>query len=120
MQLSVDLSALPLVVREKVNKNIHHSDAAQYVLAAVEQAKMAKLVRDVMKPGVNTGIGPMTSIIHPYFYAQMQRLHGEKIFMDPEFVPWLQKEDDCTRVPDVGTKVQVGYTGRNGFKRRNG
>jgi hypothetical protein len=113
--LTFDLSGLTLEARERVIKHLHHEDAAKLALAQVRQAQIAQFVRDVVRPGMCTGllgkIGRMTDCIDPGILQQCAAQFGhETAYQDPEFRPWLRKRYEAVAVPDVRTTVGVGWT----------
>lgn len=112
MQLTCDLSGLPPAVREKVIRNVQHEDAAQFALAQVEQARMAKFVRESAVTGaLKEGCGPMTGIIHQGIKNYLAALHGHKtVYQDPDFMKWLQRNHEEFRGMDVRQKIGVGWT----------
>lgn len=110
--LTCNLSQLDPAVRERVLKHLQHEDAAAYALARVEQAKISKFYQENVRAGTTkNGIGPLNFVIHPYLRNQLSAEYGPSIWQDVAFVEWLKKHHDCFRVPEVGTKIQVGYTG---------
>ena len=111
MYLTQDLSRLDPALRESMLKQLAHEDRAQFVLAQIEQAKMAKFCRDHVAPGTTKdGVGPLRSIIHPGLKNYLAAKYGHATaWRDPDFMKWLTKRFDEFRVPDAGTKVQAGW-----------
>jgi hypothetical protein len=115
MQLTVDLSNLDPRTRDRIVKNAVHEDVAQYQLACIEQARAAQYYRHFAEAGrTKDYAGPLKSIIHPYFRNMLSATASsekELIWSDPEFLRWLMKREDCFRVEECATRVQVGYQG---------
>ncbi len=113
MQFTVDLTGLPLHMRERVVKHVVHEDVAQFQLALVEQARLKKLYDEA--PVLNRdGIGPLSAICHVGLKNWLAAKFGQRtVYSDPDFMPWLQKKHEEFRGKDVRTKIQIGYTGRS-------
>lgn len=106
-----DLSRLDPDTRGRIIRKLQDKDAAQYDLARIEQAKVAKLYNEAAGPGTTkNGFGPLNMVVTPYFRGYLRRLYGDSCFEDPDFVRWLNKEEEWFRVRETGTKIQVGFT----------
>lgn len=114
MDFTVDLSGMPPAVANQVIRKIRHSDRARFELDLLEQRKLKQLHDEVVAPGWNTNIGRQTMCITPGQWAAFMKVYGQKCWADPEFAPWVLKQDQHAdfRVKDVGTRIQSGYTGR--------
>jgi hypothetical protein len=111
MQLSVNLSHLPIETRRAVVKGIRHEDRARHVLGLVEQLKLKRLADQIVQPGFNNDVGRTAMIVSPGQYQAAQMIYGERCWADPEFSKFLLKHHPEFRVKDVGTRIQSGYTG---------
>jgi len=115
MDFSVDLSGLRPDVANAVIRKIQHEDRARFELERIEQIRTKALLDQVVKPGFNNAMGRQTMFLMPSQAHAFRQLYGQLCWADPDFAPWVLKQDQHAdlRVKDVGTKIQVGYTGRS-------
>ena len=111
MQLTADLSQLNPEVRKALIRRLQFEDKAQFDLGVVEQRRMAKLYANAPVGTFKEQLGPAQFIMSQDQWQRAMQRYGQHIFLDPEFVPWLQKKNEDMRVPQRGTKIQVGYVG---------
>lgn len=112
MELSIDLSGLDVATAQGVIKGLNHEDKARHDLGVIEQLRLKKLADDLAQPGFNNGLGRTVMVLSPEQAAMARRIYGELCFADPDFSKFLLKNHPEFRVKDVGTKVQIGYTGK--------
>lgn len=114
MDFSVDLSQLPPEVANRVIRKIQHADRAQFELERIEQIRTKQWLDRVVVPGWNNQMGRQNMFIMPTQVDAIRRLHGPLCWADPDFAPWVLKQDQHAdfRVRDVGTRIQSGYTGK--------
>ena len=112
MQLTADLSQLPPEVRNAIIKKLAHEDKARYDLGVIEQRRMAKLMGDAPVGAFKADLGPAQFIMSQDQWQRAMQRYGEKIFLDPDFVPWLQRRNEDMRVKQSATRIQTGYTGK--------
>jgi hypothetical protein len=113
MFLTSDLSKLDPATRAALIKHLQHEDAAQLAIEKAEQARVAQLYRNVMRPGDNPhgGIGQRHSVVHVGLQNRLAAQYGHDVaWNDPEFRQWLLKHEDAFRVPDCRTKISSGWT----------
>lgn len=110
MQFSADLSGLEPQTRQAVIKKLRHEDRARYELGVIEQIRMKRMYDSVVKTGAFNECGPATMILSQDQYQRAMAQHGQLCFMDPNFAPWLLKNNDDMRVKSAGTRIQVGWS----------
>lgn len=70
-------------------------------LAAAYQAEQGirrqkLMMADAKQRGIKQGrcaLGTRVGLIDPVLAAQCRRIHGERCFSDPEFLPWLMRHN---------------------------
>lgn len=109
--LTVDLTRLPQSTREILRKSLSDRNAAKLAIARANQARLASLYRQAMQPGTAPKMGPLDTVIDPYFVSYFSRTceAKEMVWEDPEFIEWLKKHEPATAVPHTTSKIQVGY-----------
>lgn len=117
MQLSVNLTHLPIETRQSVAKSIRHEDRARHVLGVIEQLKLKKLADQIAVAGFNNDVGRNNMVISPGQYQAAQELYGERCWADPDFAKFILKNHPEFRVKDVGTRIQSGFTGKGDSRR---
>ncbi len=112
MHLTVDLTNFSRQERESLLRHLQHEDHAAFTVAQVNQARAAQTLRNCMVPGSNRdGLGQLKSVIDVGMMNRLAALYGHRtVHSDPDFKPWLLKKHDEFRVPDVRTKISVGWT----------
>ena len=113
MLLTADLRKLPPEVRASLVKHLQHEDAAQLAIEKAEQAKVAQLYRNVMRPGSNphSPLGQRHSVVHVGLQNRLAAQYGHDVaWNDPEFRQWLLKHEEAFRVPDVRQNISSGWT----------
>lgn len=110
-KLTVDLTRLPLATREAIRSSLGDKNKAKLAIAKANQLRLAKLYREGVGPGQSPKIGPLDSVIDPYFLSYFSRTCDAKemVWDDPEFIAWLKKQDPAFAVPHTTTKTQVGF-----------
>jgi hypothetical protein len=111
MQLTTDLSQLAPDVRNALIRKLRHEDKARYDMGVIEQQRMARLYRNAPTGAFKADLGPAQFVMSEDQWHRAMQKYGQHIFMDPDFVPWLQKHNDDMRVKQSATKIQVGYRG---------
>lgn len=113
MQLTCDLSGLHPQVRRRIIQTCEREDCAQQAIAWAEQSRLAKFYQDAAVVGTTkSGIGPMTGVIHVALKQLLAAHYGHAtVYQDPDFMKFILKKHEAFRVPEVGTRIQSGYTG---------
>jgi hypothetical protein len=109
MPIPVDLSELPMNVRQSMHKVLTDECAAQMVQAKIRQRRIAKFYAD-NRPRAIEGIGGMSMAVDPFWVGYFNMQHGRQVFQDPDFMKFIAREDDSFRVRSGGTKIQVGFS----------
>lgn len=109
--ITTDLSHLPLDVRQGIRKHLAREDLAKFTVAKANQLRLANLYRGAVQDGQGPKIGPLDTVMDPYFVSHFSRTceAREMVHDDPEFWAWLKKRHPEFSVPHKTTKVQVGY-----------
>lgn len=118
MDFTVDLSQLPPEVAGRVIRKIQHEDRARFDLELLEQRRAKKFLDRVVRPGFNNELGRQSLFMMPTQVHAFRQLYGQLCWADPDFAPWVARQEQHKDfvVPDVGTKIQIGYTGRGWSK----
>lgn len=117
--LTVDLTAFPLEVRERLRSQLADEESAKLALALTRQKKISELYNSNVGPGTTKdGFGPLSMVVDPFLVSYFRRRFGDRCFSDPEFEEWLKKEDPTFRVRETGTRLQFGYTAPSARKCR--
>ena len=114
MQLTADLSQLAPDVRSALVRKLAHEDKARYDLGVIEQRRLAQLYAKLPRGAFKDHIGPAQFVAsHDQWHRAMIASDElkERVWQDPDFVPWLLKKNEDMRVRQTGTRIQVGYTG---------
>lgn len=112
MEFTVDLTHLPVEVRNAIARKVRHEDRARHELGLVEQRKLKQLHDEVAVAGFNNNVGRQCMVISPDQYQRFMQVYGPKCWADPDFAKWVLKQEQHAdlRVKDVGTRVQSGWT----------
>lgn len=106
-------------VRRKLISQVRDAGAVRHHLGLIRQRQMAQLLRN--NPHLCTGRGELRQnmILDDTQWQAFMEVYGQRCWSDPDFRPWLQKQDAHRDlfVPDKGTKIQSGYTGRGDSRR---
>jgi hypothetical protein len=107
MLMTVNLTALPGAVRDKLKEVLTSENAAAMVQAKIRQQQAAKFVRDC-QPRSMDGIGGMEMTIDPYWIAYFKCKYGTDPTVDRDFRRWLKAQgEDQFFVRHRGTRLQV-------------
>lgn len=110
--LGVDLTQLPLKMRQSIDSLCRDQKAAALVAAKARQARMAKWLRD-NPPRAIEGLGGNTMHFDPHLWSLLREGTKAAPGEDGEVQDWLaRKHPDAFRVRYLTTKLQVGYLSR--------
>ncbi len=111
MEFRVDLSHLPLELREKLRAKWAERDRRKFLAAERRQQAAMRFAGQQLRPGsTSDALGPLSRLTDPYFQALFRRQHGETIDQDPEFDAWLKKRHgEQFFVRAMPTKIMVGW-----------
>ena len=111
MQLTVDLSGMRPDARNGFVRSVRHEDRARYALGLLEQRRMKQQADEVAKAKYK-GDMRVQMVMSEDQWKRVMNDYGQNCFMDPDFVPWLlkQQENRDMRVKDPGSKIMTGWT----------
>ena len=112
MQLTADLSGLQPDVRQALIRKLQHEDKARFDVGVIEQRRMAQLYQAAPVGAFKEQLGPAQFVMSQDQWQRAMQRYGQNIFQDPDFIPWLQRNNPDMRVKQSATKIQIGYTGR--------
>lgn len=115
MEFTLDLRQLDPETRGKVIQRLAHEDAAQHDLGLVEQARLREFHQQMADARqLNTENFRQVMVLSPSQQHAFRRVYGQLCWADPDFAKWVAKQPQHADLvlPDVGTKVQSGYTGK--------
>lgn len=109
MPIPVDLTDLPMDVRQSLKAVLTNEHAAEIVQARIRQQQIAKFYHQ-NKPRAIEGLGAHEMAVDPFWIGYWNMKMGRQVWADPDFRKWLCREDEAFKVRSGGTgKIQVGY-----------
>lgn len=123
MDFTVNLNRLEPAVAERVIRSLRHEDAARHALGVLEQRRLKQLHDSLAVAGGLNALGGelrQNMVLSRDQWVRFMQVYGQKCWSDPEFAPWVLKQDQHAdlRVKDTATKIQSGYTGRGDSRAR--
>jgi hypothetical protein len=113
MPIAVDLTELPMEVRQKLRDVVTNECSMQIMQAKLRQAKVQKFYHD-NRPRSIDGVGGLNMAVDPFWISYFNMMHGRQIWMDKDFAKWLGKQDDLFKpIRHTGTRLQFGYSPTN-------
>jgi len=115
MQFTTDLTGLRPEARNQFLRDVVHEDKARYALGALDQLRLKQRADAITAAGYKGDLRAQM-VMSQDQWARAMNQYGERCWLDPDFVPWLLKNNEDMRVRDCGTKIMVGYTGAADLK----
>ena len=111
MDFTVNLGRLTPDVARKVRAGFEYEDVARYKLGVLEQLRLKRLHDSL--PQLGTALGGelrQRLVLSQDQWNRVLRRYGQKCMADPDFAPWLAKQNPDFTVPDRRTKIQTGWS----------
>lgn len=88
--ITIDISAFPKAIRESLASQCEARDKVKRTLALANQKRLAALQEQAAGR-----YGVLDAVFDPYWVSYFSRVCDarEMVWDDPEFVPWLKKQD---------------------------
>jgi hypothetical protein len=106
--VEVDLSNLDAGTRGKVDE-IFRRDFDLKVLKAIRRQTMVAARNYLNRPRARDGFGPKTMEIDAFIDAIWRNTYGHNYSDDGDLLKFLMRRNPEIRVPNRGTRIQVGY-----------
>lgn len=104
--ITIDISRFPKDVREALASRCEARDKVKRTLALTRQRQLAAMADQAAAAG---RYGVLDAVFDPYWQAYFSRVCDarEMVWDDPEFVPWLKRQEPMFAVRHAPSKTTV-------------